>query len=180
MFLRPVLGAMVVLAAIATFSAAGHSHAAVDFRVLVQQHVDALNRGDVAAVMATFSDDAVVSNTGLCAASPCVGKPAIQKEMERRVGIHVLFTITSLQESSGKGAGRAEVRADNVRACGQERLVAAFDVEVKGDKITSFPVRFDRSDPQTAAFMACTAALSASVVTPPKTGDGGLLALDEP
>lgn len=179
MFSRPVLGAMVALVAIATFSAAGHSHAAVDFRVLVQQHVDALNRGDVAAVMATFSDDAVVSNVGLCAASPCVGKPAIQKEMERRVGIHVLFTITSLRESSGKGSGRAEVRADNVRACGQERLVAAFDVEVKGDKITSFPVRFDRSDPQTAAFMACMAARSAGAVTPPNTGDGGLLALAE-
>jgi len=147
---------------------------AIDFRILVQQHVDALNRGDVAGVMATFSDDAVVSNVGLCAANPCVGKAAIQREMERRVNIHVRFTITSLQESNGTGVGRAEVAADNVRACGVQRIVASFNVDVKGDKITSFPVRFDASDPQTAAFLACVAAPAPSIA-PPRTGDAGLL-----
>ena len=150
------------------------TEAAVDFRVLVQQHVDALNRGDVAGVIATFSDDAVVSNVGLCAATPCVGKAAIQREMERRVNIHVRFTITSLQESSGSGVGRAEVGADNVRACGVQRILVSFNVDVKNDKITSFPVRFDSADPQTAAFLACVAAPQPSV-SPPRTGDGGLI-----
>ena len=151
------------------------AQAAIDFRILVQQHVDALNRGDVAGVMATFSDDAVVSNVGLCAANPCVGKAAIQREMERRVNIHVRFTITSLQESNGTGLGRAEVAADNVRACGVQRIVAIFNVDVKGDKITSFPVRFDASDAQTAAFLACVAAPAPTSIAPPRTGDAGLL-----
>jgi hypothetical protein len=165
---------VIMIAGGLTVSSNRPSFAAVDFRVLVQQHVDALNRGDVAGVMATFSEDAMVSNVGLCAAAPCIGKAAIQREMERRAGIHVNFKIISLRESNSSGVGRAEITADNTRACGVQRILASFDVQVKDDKITSFPVRFDSTDPQTAAFMACVAAPAASV-SPPRTGDGGLL-----
>ncbi|MEK7215097.1 MAG: nuclear transport factor 2 family protein, partial [Chloroflexota bacterium] len=48
-------------------------------------HRIALPRGDVPGLMATFAPDAVYQGLGLCAARPCVGAAAIQREMERQV-----------------------------------------------------------------------------------------------
>ena len=52
---------------------------------LAQRELAAESRGDVAAALALYSDDAIVQYGGLCW-TPCVGKAAIQKELERRVG----------------------------------------------------------------------------------------------
>src|ERR1700679_1926897 len=55
--------------------------------VAVQQKlVDALARGDVGAALALFTADSVIdAESGLCAKAPCVGKAAIQKDLERFV-----------------------------------------------------------------------------------------------
>jgi ketosteroid isomerase-like protein len=55
--------------------------------VAVQQQLfDALNRGDVRDALALFTDDAVIdAESGLCWKTPCVGKAAIQKDLERLV-----------------------------------------------------------------------------------------------
>ena len=161
----------IILLVVTVNGAPARTHAAVDFRVLVQQHVDALNASDVEGVLATFTEDGIIADVGLCAASPCVGKEAIRKELERRAKISVNFKVTSLQESSGTGFGRSEIRATNVTACGVDRILASFEVRTAGDLISYFAVRFDRSDAQTAAFLAC---IAMPAVTPPSTGDAGL------
>ena len=152
--------------------------ATIDFRVLIQQHFNLLDRGDVAGVMATFSDDAVVSGAS-CRPTPCVGKPAIQREIERRVNNRAVQTLTSLQESSGRGVGMLVITEDLTRACNVERIIVLCEVEVKNDKITLFASQPDTTDAATAAFVACQAAgpapALAPAISPPRTGDGGLV-----
>jgi hypothetical protein len=53
--------------------------AQVDPASLAEQDLAAESRGDVAAALALYSDDAIVQYGGLCS-SPCVGKAAIRKE----------------------------------------------------------------------------------------------------
>jgi hypothetical protein len=58
--------------------------APVDPASLAHRDVAAQSRGDVAAALALYSDEAIVQGGGLCW-TPCVGKAAIQKELARRV-----------------------------------------------------------------------------------------------
>src|SRR5436853_6165243 len=58
--------------------------AEVDPASLAEQDLAAESRGDVAAALALYSDDAIVQYGGLCW-TPCVGKATIQQELERRV-----------------------------------------------------------------------------------------------
>ena len=51
----------------------------------MKQHVEAIARGNAAGALALYAEDAVIDGGGLCAVAPCVGKAAIQKELERRV-----------------------------------------------------------------------------------------------
>ena len=58
--------------------------AEVDPASLAERDLAAESRDDVAAALALYSDDAIVQYGGLCSPN-CVGKAAIQKELERRV-----------------------------------------------------------------------------------------------
>ena len=70
--------ALVVLLAIhASAPAASHPGALRD------KLQEAINRGDLAATMALWTDDAVIDNPISCAEAPCVGKAGVQKDMER-------------------------------------------------------------------------------------------------
>lgn len=47
------------------------------------QIVNALSRGDVAAALGLFTDDAVIdAQSGSCTDAPCVGKDAIRKDLD--------------------------------------------------------------------------------------------------
>jgi ketosteroid isomerase-like protein len=157
------------------------SSAAVDFRVLVTQYFDAINRGDGAGALAFFSDDAVFTyGAPVCVPSPCVGKAAIQKGLAVEIGAHHRWTITSLEETSnGVGVGRLALQGDAITNCGQKFNRYDFKVQVKDDKITSLEFAIDRLDPETAAFIACFLGPPAASVSLPKAGDAGLLAKPE-
>ena len=59
------------------------ARAKVDPKALRTRHFAANARGDVAGALALDTEDAVIDGTvGLCVAAPCVGKTAIQKEVE--------------------------------------------------------------------------------------------------
>ena len=163
--------AVLLLAAAVGLPVSRQARANVDFRVLLQQHFDAHNRGDVAAVMNTLSDDVFMATPGLCFAAPCVGKASVQREIENRISLHANLTLVSLTESSGVGSGRLRVTADNIRACNVERIFVNFDAEVKNDRISRYTARPDVTDGPTAAYFAC---VSGASVRPPSTGDAGL------
>ena len=124
-----------------------------DPAALVQRHVDAIARGDAAGALALYTDDAVLDEGALCAAAPCVGRAAIQKELERRVANHQRATILKTYVSGNVVTGRFQARNDTTQKAGVERIIAWAIIEVKGDKISY--VRggiLDRRDLQTARF----------------------------
>ncbi len=116
----------------------------------------AFRRGDVAAVMGFYTDDVMLEGFGLCAAAPCVGKAAIQKEIERQVADKFAGTeIPGTARVSGDTLTfRSEVVSDSIKAAGVERIIVSLTTVVKGDKISSIRYVLDLSDAQTAKFAA--------------------------
>jgi hypothetical protein len=80
---RPIFFAT-LLAFMLPFAVSTPAPAQSDPLSLAQQEAAAERRGDVASALALYSDDAIIQYGGLCW-TPCVGKEAIRKELERRV-----------------------------------------------------------------------------------------------
>ena len=140
-------------------------------------HVAGIQRGDVTATMAFFTDGAVFEGGPLCSPVPCTGKQAIQKEIEREIADHTRFTPVpgSLRVSGDIRTARYEIRSDSIGAAGVERIIVDFTTEVKGDRITSQRMVLDPNDPQTAAYLAASpGAAPAQPAALPRTGTGGL------
>ena len=130
-----------------------------DPAALIQQHVAAIARGDAAAALALYTDDAVLDGGGPlaggpCAAAPCVGKAAIHKALERRVAAKQRATILKQYVSGNVVTQRAEVRNDATQKAGVERIIGWAIIEMKGDKIShAHGGSLERTDPQTARFV---------------------------
>src|SRR5436305_3606251 len=69
-----------------------YGQASVNPASLAEQELAAESRGDVAAALAVYSDDAIIQYGGLCW-TPCVGKAAVQKELERRAEAKNKFKV---------------------------------------------------------------------------------------
>ena len=161
--------------------AATRTTAATDLRVLFQQQSDAQNRGDVAGVMATYAEDASVRGGFLCTPAPCVGKAAIQAEVERRIAQKAQIEVLSLRESSGTATGVLQVTEAGFASCGVQRILVNFTFVVKNDKMSTWTSAPDPNDAQSARYLVCIAARMAAAgggapgsIAPPSTGDGGL------
>lgn len=121
-----------------------------------RQLFDALERGDIDAALALFTDDAVIdSQSGDCARAPCVGRAAIRKDLlryladpSRRVSLidtHVAGNVL---------VTRFEARSATMQRAGVERIVLWGIREMRGDKIaTSRCCLPERTDPQTIRFL---------------------------
>lgn len=119
---------------------------------LAQREPAAESRGDVAAALALYGDDAIVQYGGLCW-TPCVGKAALQKELERRVAAKNHWTIIGKYVSGNVAVIQTELRIGFIEGSGVERVVVWCIYEVKGDKIAVVTLAGQRTDPQTARFI---------------------------
>src|SRR5437764_12934138 len=126
--------------------------AEVDPASLAERDLAAESRGDAAAALALYSDDAVVQYGGLCG-TPCVGKAAIQKELERRVAAQNRWRIIGKYVSGNVAVVQTELRIGFIEGSGVERVVVWCIYEVKGDKIAVVTLVGQRTDPQTARFI---------------------------
>lgn len=142
--------------------------AQVDPAEVLRQFFDARSRGDPAAALALFADDAVYDGVGLCTPNPCAGKAAIKPEIERLIA-GSQPTVLSIQASGQLVTVRYEVRGARPRAAGVERIINIVTAEVRGDKIARFHVANDLTDPQTAQFLAFYRAQAAGQL--PKSGE---------
>jgi ketosteroid isomerase-like protein len=166
---------LVTLTVLASGFMAAQTSAAADLSDVLNTQNEAQNRGDVAAVMATYADNATVEAGGLC--MPCVGKAAIQQEVERRVSQNTQVEVLSISESGDTATGVLHVVEAGFAACGVERILVNFTFVVENDTMTNWTSGPDLSDEQSAKFIACIVAGGAGgppVMTPPSTGNGGL------
>jgi ketosteroid isomerase-like protein len=132
------------------------STAQVSASTLLQQLDDAIDRGDVPGAMALFADDAVSEGGPQCSAAPCVGKAAIQSDIEYYATLgDVSFTACTTEDSGNTATARCEVRTNGTRGAGIDRFIASRTVEAQGGKISAFRWGgLDISDEQTATYWA--------------------------
>lgn len=151
-FFVTLFASMLALAVSTPAPAEDYGQAKVNPASLAERDLAAESRGDVAAAVALYSDDAIVQNGGLCW-TPCVGKAAIQKELERRVAAKNRFTIIGKYVSGNVAVVQTELRIGYIEQSGVDRVVVWNIYEVKGDKIAVATLVGQRTDPQTARFI---------------------------
>jgi hypothetical protein len=135
-----------------SMAADDYGQAKVNPASLAEQDLAAQSRGDVTAALALYSDDAIVQYGGLCW-TPCIGKGAIQKELERRVAAKNQFTIIGKYVSGNVAVVQTELRIGYIEKSGVDRVIVWNIYEVKGDKIAVATLVGQRTDPQTARFI---------------------------
>jgi len=146
------LGSMLALAATTRAPAETYRQAKVDPMSLAAGDLAAETRGDVAAALALYSDDAVIQNGGLCSTG-CVGKDAIQKELERRVAAKNRWKIVGSYVSGNVAVVKTELKIGYIEASGVDRVIVWNIYEVKDGKIAIATTIGQRTDPQTAQFV---------------------------
>jgi len=148
---RPIFFAT-FLASMLALAVSTSAPAEVDPASLAERDLAAESRGDVASALALYSDDAIVQYGGLCW-TPCVGKPAIQKELERRVEAKNRWTIIGKYVSGNVAVVQTELRIGFIEESGVDRVIVWCIYETKGDKIAVVTLAGQRTDPQTARFI---------------------------
>jgi hypothetical protein len=136
---------------------------------------DALSRGDLAASMGFFTEDAAFLGGQNCFPTACLGKAAIQRELAAEVAGHARVAITHVHADGNIVSGRSEVREDIARAAGVERFVEGFVSVVRDGRVASLVTTPDVSDPETVRFLAFLSQLPppAAPATGPASAGGG-------
>src|SRR5207249_854444 len=128
----------------------------VDRATVVQQWVDARNRGDVDGVLALQTEDAVWIG-GVCSAqSPCLAD-RIRAVAETGAATHSRFSLNSLQVAGSIVTGRYEFRSDTICNAGVERVVGTMLLNIPQDKIALDVAIPDVTDAQSAMNVAVAA-----------------------
>ena len=145
-------GCVLAFAAYAPAWAQTGNQTKVDPASLAQRDLTAETRGDVDAALALYADDAIIQYGGLCW-TPCVGKDAIRKELERRVGAKNRWKIVGKYVSDNVAVLKTELQIGYIESSGVDRVVVWNIYEVKDGKIAVATAVGQRTDPQTARFI---------------------------
>src|ERR1041384_6795674 len=133
--MRHRLASVVLLAA--TVAALPHIGLAQSDPVAIfRQAIDARNRGDIVAMMALFTDDAVRED-GSCQ-PPCVGLTAVRASFQKNIDEHFQANVTSAEGVGDTVTARAEISSDAFRAQGIEKRMTSYTVKLRGGKIASW------------------------------------------
>jgi hypothetical protein len=103
-----------------------------------------------------FTDDAVIdAQSGFCASAPCVGKAAIQKDLERYVSDKSRRVTTLNTYVTGTVLlTRFEARSAAIQKAGFERIILWEIREFRGEKIASTRCCMpEHTDSQTLHFL---------------------------
>ena len=146
------LSIIVLTATLALLSANVTGGQELDPAAIFRQYADAVNRGNVDDALALFTEDATWVRGGRCPPGACAGQAAIRVELETEVANHHRIDIIDVQVTDSTLTARAEFQTDRTREAGVERIVLAYTVEFRGDKISALRAMPDLTDPQTAAF----------------------------
>jgi hypothetical protein len=120
------------------------------------QALRAINAGDVSGAVVLFAEDAtyhISDGVGQCSVTPCVGREAIRRELERQVGVHSRFAPLGGDVTGTHVIGLWDIRSDRVQSAGAQRILGVLTTEMRGDRITSMRIALVRDDPQTQQFI---------------------------
>jgi ketosteroid isomerase-like protein len=98
-----------------------------------RQAIDARNRGDIVAMMAFFTDDAVRED-GSCQ-PPCVGLAAVRTSFQKNIDEHFQADVISAEGAGDTVTARAEISSDALRARGVEKRMTSYTIKLRGGKI---------------------------------------------
>jgi hypothetical protein len=149
--------------------------------------VNAVNRGDLAAIRSLITDDFVVTGNVGCA-TPCQGDAFIQVFLTIR--LHIAVLSTKIDGTTVTSRVSAESTHFDLIVPGVERVLADVTMRTRGDRASALDIQLDTSDSlsallaadlkQTVAAPPAPAAPAQPAAAPqpslPATGDGGLLA----
>jgi ketosteroid isomerase-like protein len=100
---------------------------------IFRQAIDARNTGDIVAMMALFTDDAVRED-GSCQ-PPCVGLAAVRASFQKNIDEHFQTKVTSAEGTGDTVTARAEISSDAFRARGIEKRMTSYTIKLHGGKI---------------------------------------------
>jgi hypothetical protein len=161
-----LLAASLLCAAPATPGAAAAT--AADPATVLQRMFDAQNHKDLSGVLAVMTDD-FQQDGGACnirfEATHCDSKAAFIKAFgSPETWPRVSFAGTP-QVNGDTVTGTVEARFDRLPelfpALGLDRVLSPVTAKVRGDQLSHVQLGFDKSDPQTAAFIALLSPLPA-------------------
>ena len=76
-----------------------------DLEAALRLHYQAVNRGDVVAATASFTDDAVLSRGACSPLAPCTGRAEIQQQIQAEITNRVSFGVLSSRVSGSTVTG---------------------------------------------------------------------------
>jgi len=123
--------AVIFVATVASLPSMGLAQS--DPVAVFRQAIDARNRGDIVAMMALFTDDAVRED-GSCQ-PPCVGLAAVKASFQKNIDEHFQAKLISAEGSGDTVTGRAEISSDAFRARGIEKRMTSYTVKFRDGKI---------------------------------------------
>ena len=126
--------AIIFVATVASLPSVGVAQS--DPVAVFRQAIDARNRGDIAAMMALFADDAVRED-GSCQ-PPCVGLAAVRASFQKNIDEHFQSKVTSAEGSGDTVTARAEISSVAFRARGIEKRMTSYTVKLRDGKIVSW------------------------------------------
>lgn len=133
-------------------TAEDYGQATVSPLSLAEQDLAAESRGDVAASLALYADDATILYGGFCG-TPCAGKAAIQKELERRVAAKNEWKIIGHYVSGNVAVVQTELKIGFIGYTGVDHVIVWCIYEVVGDKIADVTLAGQHTDPETKRFI---------------------------
>lgn len=122
----------------------------------VQRYVGAVNRGDVEAALALFTDDArLVAGPDCTEPSPCIGKAEIRSKFLEPMFAQRLKLVPMRVEASSAESVRVDLalELDEFREMGFDELRGTDEFRLRGGRIASVLFRFDPAHPPTGRFL---------------------------
>jgi len=100
---------------------------------IFRQAIDARNVGDLATMIALFTQDAVRED-GSCQ-PPCVGLDAVRRSFQKNIDEHFQAKLTSVKGAGDTVTATAEISSDTFRAQGIEKRMTSYTIQMRDGKI---------------------------------------------
>jgi hypothetical protein len=108
---------------------------AIDLPDPLLRFVEALNRGDAEAALASFTEDGELRGAGLCAAPACIGRDALAGAIGPAVARHTRLSLSRFDLYGSLVTGHFALASDDGQSAGvfraglRERSLAYFGLE---------------------------------------------------